>query len=101
MDLKTRQSHPLSDANSARAESYHSWSSNGRWIAFTSRRNDGNYTQIFFSYIDRDGRAHKAIQMPQEDPAHDMESTVGYNVPELTRTKVKTGVETFRRVLSK
>ena len=101
MDLKTRQSHPLSDANSARAESYHSWSSNGRWIAFTSRRNDGNYTQIFFSYIDRDGRAHKAIQMPQEDPAHDMESTVGYNVPELTRTKVKTGVETFRRVLRK
>lgn len=53
MDLKTRQCHALSEANSPRAESYHCWSSNGRWIAFTSRRNDGNYTDILLVHRPR------------------------------------------------
>jgi len=33
--------YPLVEANSDEAESYHSWSSNGRWILFSSRRMDG------------------------------------------------------------
>ena len=32
---------PINEINSNRTESYHSWSSNGRWLMFSSRRTDG------------------------------------------------------------
>ena len=98
-DLSSKTHHSLSAANSSRAESFHNWSSNGRWITFTSRRNDGNYTSLFFSYIDKNGKSSKAFQLPQENPEHDILSTVGYNVPEFTKEKIKTQVKDFRNVL--
>ena len=41
------------DINSDFSESYHSWSSNSRWIAFSSRRQGGVFTRCYFSYVDR------------------------------------------------
>ena len=41
IDLSTLQSYPLEAANSDDVESYHSWSSDSRWIVFSSRRMDG------------------------------------------------------------
>ncbi|NLZ00281.1 MAG: hypothetical protein GXY25_07065 [Pirellulaceae bacterium] len=38
MDLADRSYRPLEKANSPRSESWHSWSSNSRWIVFSSRR---------------------------------------------------------------
>ncbi len=40
--------------NTARMNSWHSWSSNSRWLVFSSKVN-GPYTQLFLTHIDEDG----------------------------------------------
>jgi len=56
------------DLNSPQSESFHSWSSNGRWIVFSSRRIDGRFTRPYISYFDEQGTAHKPFVLPQKDP---------------------------------
>ena len=81
-DLKTNESWPLTEANSDDAESYHSWSSNSRWILFSSRREDTNYTRLFIAHVDADGKASKAFVLPQESPDFYPMFDRSYNVPE-------------------
>jgi tetratricopeptide (TPR) repeat protein len=40
--------------NTPRMNSWHSWSSNSRWLVFSSKEN-GPYTQLFLTHIDDDG----------------------------------------------
>jgi Flp pilus assembly protein TadD len=40
--------------NTARMNSWHSWSSNSRWLVFSSKVN-GPYTQLFLTHIDKNG----------------------------------------------
>jgi pentatricopeptide repeat protein len=40
--------------NTPRMNSWHSWSSNGRWLVFSSKVN-GPYTQLFLTHIDENG----------------------------------------------
>ena len=82
LDLLTGQARPLAEANSPESDSYHSWSSNGRWILFTSRCGDGNYTRLCLSYFGRDGRARPAFVLPQRSPRHDARLFWSYNTPE-------------------
>ena len=98
-DLQTGAVRPLSAANSADVDSYHTWSSNGRWIVFSSRRDDGSYTRPYIAYFDKDGRDHKAFLLPQEDPEHNLYLMKSYNVPELTRDAVRITPEALREVI--
>jgi tetratricopeptide (TPR) repeat protein len=41
-------------ANTPRMNSWHSWSSNGRWLVFSSKAN-GPYTQLFLTHINENG----------------------------------------------
>ena len=41
-------------ANTPRMNSWHSWSSNGRWLVFSSKANTA-YTQLFLTHIDEQG----------------------------------------------
>ena len=98
-DLETDTCYTLRQANSSDVESYHSWSSNGRWIVFSSRRMDKNYTRPYIAYFDKEGKAHKAFVLPQEDPEHHILLLKSYNVPELTKDAVKVNKdELFRCV---
>ena len=87
-DLQADTCYALSAANSKDVDSYHTWSSNGRWIVFSSRRDDGNYTRPYIAYFDNRGQAHKAFMLPHEDPEESILLLKSYNVPELTRDKV-------------
>lgn len=98
-DLKSGDVYPLEAANSNDADSYHSWSSNGRWIVFSSRRDDGSYTRLYMAYFDRGGQAHKAFLLPQEKPEQNMTLLKSYNVPELTIDKVSISPEAFRNTI--
>lgn len=40
--------------NTSRMNSWHSWSSNSRWLVFSSKEN-GPYTQLWLTHIDEDG----------------------------------------------
>lgn len=62
--------------------SFHSWSSNGRWIMFASRRVDGNYSRVFMAYFDKQGRMHRPFMLPQRSPSYNDELFRSFNVPE-------------------
>ncbi|MCR4602947.1 MAG: hypothetical protein K5683_05380 [Prevotella sp.] len=83
LDLATQQARPLSECNSTNSESYHTWSSNGRWVVFSSRRYDGVFTRPFFSHIDSMGQATKPFELPCSNPEHHLQLLKSYNVPEL------------------
>lgn len=74
--------------NSEEAESYHAWSSNGRWVLFSSRRLDGRYTRLFISRWDEEGCFHKPFLLPQEDPERNVTCLKSYNIPEFIRGEV-------------
>ncbi len=88
-DLQTGETRPLDEVNSAQTESYHSWSSNGRWILFSSRRDDGSYTRLYLAHFDRDGKAHKPFILPQEEADHNLRRMKSYNVPEFMARPVE------------
>jgi hypothetical protein len=98
-DLKTGRSWPLTQANSPYAESYHEWSSNSRWIMFSSRRTDGNYTRLFFAHIDKNGRASKAFELPQRDPDFHRQFLKSYNAAVFMRGPVTVDPKQIASVL--
>lgn len=89
LDLKTGQSRPLDTVNSSQADSFHNWSSDSQWFLFTSRRDDGRYSRIYFSSIGPDGRATKPFMLPQRDPKQFYtQSLYSYNTPDFTSRPV-------------
>lgn len=89
VDLRTGVISCMDALNSDDVESYHSWSSNSRWLVFSSRRDDGLYTKPYFSYIDSEGKVHKPFLLPQRDPRSHYDSQMySYNIPELVSGKV-------------
>ena len=74
--------------NSDYTDSYHSWSSNGRWLVFSSKRGDGLTARPYISYIDDSGVSHKPFVLPQKDPEFYSHFVKTFNVPELSVTDV-------------
>lgn len=90
LDLQTMEDVDVTAWNDAgHADSYHSWSSNGRWMMFGSRRLDGRYTRIYMAYMGEDGNLGRPFLLPQEDPRHDKWRMKSYNVPEFIDGKVE------------
>lgn len=83
--------------NSAYSESWHSWSSNARWIAFSSKRLDGLFTRTFLSYVDAEGKAYKPLVVPQADPARYDSMLTTMSVPELIASPVAARRNTLMR----
>ena len=94
-----KNAYPLQNANSLESESYHSWSSNGRWILFSSRRDDGNYTRLYISYLDKKGFAHKPFLLPQRNPLHDLEMLRSYNAAEFLVQAVQPTQRQLRKTI--
>ena len=99
MDLTNNTARPFTEVNSPDTESYHSWSSNGRWIVFSSRRNDGVYTRPFIAHVDKDGKASKPFELPSEDPDYHRQFLRCYNIPEFMKGPVTITPQTFADVL--
>jgi hypothetical protein len=76
--------------NSKYSESWHSWSSNSRWIAFSSRRQGGPLTRTYLSYVDETGRVHKPFILPQKNPTYYDSLLETFSVPELIKGSIKT-----------
>lgn len=86
-DLQKKQAVPH-DANSFDSESYHVWSSNGKWVMFTSRRTDGLFTRLWFSYVDDNGRLCKPFPLPQQGDLLRDTRMRSYNVPEFIQGEI-------------
>ena len=79
------------------SDSYPSWSSNGHWIMIASRRDDDNYSRVYFAYFNN-GKIGKAFLLPQEDPELHISLLKSYNRPEFMVEPVRISVEEFSRV---
>jgi len=104
MDLETAQqtgkyTYRRLDINSDDSESWHSFSSNGRWIAFSSKRNSGVFTRIYLAYVNEKGEVYKPVVLPQKDPTYYDSCLWTYSVPELVTGPVRVTKEKLGRVV--
>jgi hypothetical protein len=76
------------ELNSDFADSYHSWSSNSKWLMFSSKRMDGLTTRPFISYIDEHGNSGKPFVLPQKDPEFYQRFLKSYNIPEFSTVSI-------------
>lgn len=98
-NLESGEAYPLEAANSDDADSYHNWSSNGRWITFTSRRDDGLFTRTYFCYFDSEGKAHKPFMLPCVSEERDR--VMSYNIPEFSIEPIRQSVREISRMIEK
>lgn len=96
INLSTGVAERASEINSAEAESFHSWSSDGRWLLYTSRRDDGRYTRLYIARFNG-GRFSKPFMLPQKSPRQNHQRRFSYNVPELMKGKVVLDKDEFAR----
>lgn len=82
IELRTGADVPLT-INSPRADTWHCWSRNGRWLVFASKRADGLFTKLYLSHFDGAGHFSPPVLLPQRDPAFYDTCWYSYNVPEL------------------
>jgi Tol biopolymer transport system component len=88
LDLKTLKFRRL-EINSDQADSWHCWSSNSRWVVFSSKRRDGLFARPYFSHVDEAGQFSKPFLLPQKDPAFYDSFIKTYNVPEFVQGPIR------------
>lgn len=94
LDLETGETHPMTEVNSDRAESFHNWSSNSRWFLFTSRRENGLYSQVYLAAIDKQGHATKPFLLPQRNPRnYYCRLLYSFNTPDFTSRPVDSNAQ--------
>ena len=89
LDLATGEARPIDEINAPGADSFHNWNVNSHWVVFTSRRDNGLYTQLFLTSVDDQGRFTKPFLLPQRNPKDYYDKTFySFNTPDFTKTKV-------------
>lgn len=83
MDLDSGAVDSLEIVNSPMSDTYHSWSTSGRWFVFASKRDDGLYGKPYFAHVDADGSVSKPFVLPQESPSFYDDNLKSFNVPDL------------------
>ena len=97
LDLQSGASKKM-DLNSNQTESYHSWSSNGKWLVFSSKRTDGRSTRPFFAYFESWEKTGKPFILPQKDPAYYDKLMESFNIPEFVKGEIRFGPRDFAKV---
>jgi len=87
------------EINSDKCESWHTWSTNSRWIAFSSKREYGTFTRSYISYVDENGKTYKPLVLPQKDPEFYSHCLDTFNTPEFAVAPIPATGETLERVL--
>ncbi len=100
MDLRTGTTRVVNEVNSDDVDSYHSWSSNSRWVVFSSRRIDGLYTRLYLATIDDTGHFSKPFLLPQQNPDHNDALLYSYNVPEFVSGEVDLNLSTVEHIVN-
>ncbi len=91
----------IDELNSPDVESYHSWSSNGAWVIFSSRRTDGNFTRPFIAHFDGNGHFTRPFELPQDNPQYHREFLRSYNIPEFMSGPVTIRPQEFADIIKK
>jgi dipeptidyl aminopeptidase/acylaminoacyl peptidase len=81
--------------NSNETESYHSWSSNGKWLVFSSKRGDGLTARPYFAFFGSADSVGKPFVLPQKDPTLYRRLEKTFNRPEFITGEIKVGPRDF------
>jgi dipeptidyl aminopeptidase/acylaminoacyl peptidase len=95
LDLDNNETE-LMDLNSTETESWHSWSSNGKWLVFSSKRGDGITSRPYIAYFNA-GKTGKPFVLPQKDPALYSRMFETFNRPEFIKGKITESSGDFER----
>lgn len=99
LDLTTGAVRNIAEVNSDDVDSFHTWSSTGRWFIFSSKRLDGLWARPYIAAFDPEtGHAGKAFLLPQKDPLFYDTFTYTYNLPELITGPIENGDEFVRAI---
>jgi hypothetical protein len=102
LDLETNRMDSLTNINSDKVESWHSWSSESKWFVFSSKRMDDMFGYLYFGYIDSNGNApYKPLLLPQKSPHFYKTYLHTYNIPELIKGSFAIGVYDFIDIVNK
>jgi hypothetical protein len=88
MEMETGSYRRL-EISSDRCDAWHSWSSSGQWVVFSSKRMDGRFARPFISFMDESGTVSEPFVLPQEDPAFYDSLVYVYNMPELLTGSIR------------
>lgn len=99
LNLSSGDYSALNELNSDDVDSYHSWSSNGRWIVFSSRRVDGLYTMPHISHFGKDERFSKPFLLPQSDPSYYDNNFYSFNIPEFVNGEVNINIDELEKAI--
>lgn len=88
LDMQSGETRKM-DLNSSETESYHTWSRNGRWLVFSSKRGDGRSARPHFVHIDSLGNEGKPFVLPQRDPMLYTRMLESFNIPEFVNDRIK------------
>lgn len=83
LDIESGEIDKLEQTNGQFSDSYHCWSTNGRWMCWASKRIDRVYGRPFFAFVREDGSVAKGFVLPQENPGFYNFTFKSYNIPEL------------------
>lgn len=94
-DFENGTARHIDEINSPYAESYHSWASGSKWVMFSTRREDGVFTRLYFSHIDGNGHFSKPFALPQKDPENNRKNLFAFNVAEFMIEPIGISPEEF------
>lgn len=99
LNLKTGIIDSIEIVNAPNSNTYHSFSSNSRWVAFASKRDDGLYGKPYFFHIGEDGSVTKPFVLPQEYPDFYDNCLKSFNIPELSKNEVPFSTKDVENVI--
>jgi hypothetical protein len=73
------------ELNSAECESWISWSSNSRWVVFSSKRISPLFNRPHIAYVGPDGHCGKPFILPQKDPEFYDSLLKTFTIPTLSK----------------
>lgn len=87
--------------NSLDSERYHTWSSNGRWVVFDSKRINGGTALIHIAYFDRNGQFSQPFVLPQKSGDFYLKNTRSFIFPTLNRNSATFTVNEWAEAVKK
>lgn len=98
MDLESGDVRVMEEIKGNKSDSYHSWSSDGHWFVFASKRGDGQYGKPYFCHLDAEGRTTKPFVLPQKDSRFYDYTVYSFNVPDLGNSSTGMTIRDARRM---